>query len=115
MKKLRVAIIGQGRSGRNIHGKFFRSEDNEHYIVKYVVDADEYRREKAKTEYDKLRGAIESATMSGYGVVVPAFGSVVVPESGVVVPDSGVVPGFCVAFGRILEYNCIDYLNSRVE
>lgn len=52
MKKLNVAIIGQGRSGRDIHGKFFRSEDNEHYIVKYVVDADEYRREKAKTEYE---------------------------------------------------------------
>ena len=52
MRNLNVAIIGQGRSGRDIHGKFFRSQDNEHYTVKYVVDADEYRREKAKTEYE---------------------------------------------------------------
>ena len=28
MKDVRVAIIGQGRSGRNIHGAFFRSESN---------------------------------------------------------------------------------------
>ena len=28
MKKLNVAIIGQGRSGRDIHGAFFKSEYN---------------------------------------------------------------------------------------
>lgn len=44
MKKLNVAIIGQGRSGKNIHGKYFRSEDNKFYNVKYVVDSDEFRR-----------------------------------------------------------------------
>ena len=38
MKKLNVAIIGQGRSGKDIHGKYFRSEDNTHYTVKYVVE-----------------------------------------------------------------------------
>ena len=51
-RKLNVAIIGQGRSGRDIHGAFFRTEDNVHYNVKYVVDADEYRRNKALTEYE---------------------------------------------------------------
>ena len=51
MKKLNVAIIGQGRSGCNIHGKYFRSESNEFYTVKYVVDADAYRREKAEKIY----------------------------------------------------------------
>lgn len=50
-KKLNVAIIGQGRSGRNIHGKYFRSEDNAYYRVKYVVDADAYRRETAQHLY----------------------------------------------------------------
>ena len=44
MKKLNVAIIGQGRSGKNIHGVYFRSADNLYYDVKYVVDAEEYRR-----------------------------------------------------------------------
>ena len=39
MKKLRVAIIGQGRSGRDIHGAFFRSENNDKYEVVAVVDA----------------------------------------------------------------------------
>ena len=33
MKKLNVAIIGQGRSGRDIHGAFFKSEYNEKYNV----------------------------------------------------------------------------------
>ncbi|MBO5884048.1 MAG: Gfo/Idh/MocA family oxidoreductase [Clostridia bacterium] len=51
MKKLNVAIIGQGRSGKNIHGAYFRSEVNEHYNVKYVVDFDPFRREVAEKIY----------------------------------------------------------------
>ena len=47
-------------SGENI--------SNNKDLIGYLKDAS-----KAKTEYDKLRGAIESATESGYGVVVPAF------------------------------------------
>ena len=26
MKKLKLAVIGQGRSGRDIHGRFYRSQ-----------------------------------------------------------------------------------------
>lgn len=52
MKKLNVAIIGQGRSGRNIHGKFFLSEANTLYNVKYVVDADAFRREAAERDFE---------------------------------------------------------------
>ena len=51
MNKLNVAIIGQGRSGKNIHGKYFRSEANTLYNVKYVVDADAFRREVAEQIY----------------------------------------------------------------
>lgn len=51
MKKLNIAIIGQGRSGRDIHGKFFRSEKNKKYNVVAVVDAIEHRRNRAKEEY----------------------------------------------------------------
>ncbi len=51
MKKLNLAIIGQGRSGKDIHGKFYISEFNQHYVVKYVVDADEYRRKVAEEMY----------------------------------------------------------------
>jgi predicted dehydrogenase len=51
MKKLRVAIIGQGRSGRNIHGKFFKSENNDFCQVVCVVEADEFRRNRAAEEY----------------------------------------------------------------
>ena len=51
MKKLNVAIIGQGRSGRNIHGTHFLSEANKHYNVKYVVDADAFRREAAERDF----------------------------------------------------------------
>ena len=51
MEKLKVAIIGQGRSGRNIHGKFFRSETNDFCEVVCVVEADEFRRNRAAEEY----------------------------------------------------------------
>ena len=51
MKKLNVAIIGQGRSGRNIHGGYFRGKANEYYNVKYVVDTDAHRRDVAKELY----------------------------------------------------------------
>ncbi len=51
MKKLRVAIIGQGRSGRDIHGAYFLSEANTNYEVVAVVDAIEDRRERAAREF----------------------------------------------------------------
>ena len=51
MKKLNLAIIGQGRSGKDIHGKYYRSGDNIYYDVKYVVDADAYRRSVAEEIY----------------------------------------------------------------
>ncbi len=51
MKKLRVAIIGQGRSGRDIHGNFFRSEANDFVEVAFVADELEDRRELAEKEY----------------------------------------------------------------
>lgn len=51
MKKLRVAIIGQGRSGRDIHGSYFLSEANTQYEVVAVVDALEDRRERAAMEF----------------------------------------------------------------
>ena len=51
MEKIRTAIIGQGRSGRDIHGKFFLSEANDMFEVVAVVDALEERRIRAKAEY----------------------------------------------------------------
>lgn len=51
MKKLNVAIIGQGRSGRDIHGAYFKSEKNELYQVVAIVEWDAERRERAKEEY----------------------------------------------------------------
>ena len=54
MKKLNIAIIGQGRSGRQIHGKYYLSADNEYYNVKYVVDADERRRRISEEIYEEI-------------------------------------------------------------
>ena len=52
MKKLRVGIIGQGRSGRDIHGAFFRTEEGrEHYEVAAVAELIEARRKRAVEEY----------------------------------------------------------------
>lgn len=52
MKKLNIAIIGQGRSGRDIHGKYFKSTDNDKFNVVAVVDWLEVRRERAAKEYN---------------------------------------------------------------
>lgn len=52
MKKLNLAIIGQGRSGRDIHGTYYLSENNKYYNVKYVVELDTERREIAKNTYE---------------------------------------------------------------
>jgi len=49
--KLNVAIIGQGRSGRNIHGAYFKTNANEEYTVAAVVDMDPERRQRALEEY----------------------------------------------------------------
>ena len=51
MKKLKLAIIGQGRSGRDIHGAFLRGEKNTLWEVAYIVEADESRRARALEEY----------------------------------------------------------------
>lgn len=51
MKKMRVAVIGQGRSGRNIHGAFFKSEQNIYCDVVVVAERDEFRRKRAAEEY----------------------------------------------------------------
>ena len=50
-KKLNLAIIGQGRSGKDIHGRYCRSDLNIYYNVKYVVDFDEHRRKVAEEIY----------------------------------------------------------------
>ena len=51
MKKLRIAVIGQGRSGRNIHGRFLKSESNIWFDVVAIVDGDAERRARALEEY----------------------------------------------------------------
>ncbi len=51
MKKMRVAIIGQGRSGRDIHGNFFKSESNDFCEVVCIVEYDEVRRKRAEDEF----------------------------------------------------------------
>ena len=50
MKQLNIAIIGQGRSGRDIHGKYILSAPDKYKIV-YIVDAIPERRSKAEREY----------------------------------------------------------------
>ncbi len=52
VKKLRLAIIGQGRSGKKIHGAYYKSEANKYYEVAYVVDRDEGSRDKALSDYE---------------------------------------------------------------
>lgn len=51
MRKLNLAIIGQGRSGKDIHGAYYLSERNKYYNVKYIVEADAKRREISAERY----------------------------------------------------------------
>ena len=52
MKQLSIAIIGQGRSGRDIHGAFLKTDRGQSlFRVAAVVEEDEARREKAAREY----------------------------------------------------------------
>lgn len=51
MKKLKLAIIGQGRSGMDIHGAYYTSEANVYFDVAYVVDYDERCRKIALEKY----------------------------------------------------------------
>jgi len=48
-KKIRVAILGQGRSGRNIHGAHLKTDDR--FEIVAVVDPLADRRERAMQEY----------------------------------------------------------------
>ena len=50
MEQIRIAILGQGRSGRDIHGLHLK-KDTERFKVVAVVDQMDIRRERAKEEY----------------------------------------------------------------
>jgi predicted dehydrogenase len=50
MKRIRVAIIGQGRSGRDIHGAYL-SQDTRRFEIAAAVDPVRERRERAAAEY----------------------------------------------------------------
>ncbi len=49
MKQIRVAILGQGRSGRNIHGAHFHKDDR--YQVVAIAEPLEDRRVRAREEF----------------------------------------------------------------
>lgn len=51
MKKMRVAIIGQGRSGRDIHGLYFNCPCNDIAEVVAIVDELPDRRDRARREW----------------------------------------------------------------
>lgn len=51
-RKQRVAMIGQGRSGRDIHGAYFLTEEaKKQFDVVAVVEQNEARRNRAKAEF----------------------------------------------------------------
>lgn len=50
-KRLNVAIIGQGRSGRDIHGAYLKTVANREFTVYAVVDELPERRARALEEY----------------------------------------------------------------
>lgn len=55
LRKVKLAIIGQGRSGRDIHGLWLRSEENDLFEVIAIVDEDESRRVRAAEEWPNAK------------------------------------------------------------
>jgi predicted dehydrogenase len=51
MEKIRIAILGQGRSGRDIHGKYLSASASGQFEIAYVAEPMQSRRERAKNEY----------------------------------------------------------------
>ena len=55
MEKLRIAIIGQGRSGRDIHGAYLQTpQAKEKFEVVAIVEQQEDRRKRAAEEFGCL-------------------------------------------------------------
>ena len=65
MRKLKLAIIGQGRSGRNIHGHFLRSERNTLFEIAVIVEQDAFRRSRALEEYPGVQVMEEYTELFG--------------------------------------------------
>jgi len=55
MGKLNIAVIGQGRSGRDIHGVYFKSDANIYFNVTDIVERDPERRKRALEEIPGCR------------------------------------------------------------
>lgn len=75
LRKLKVAIIGQGRSGRDIHGAYFKHELNDLYEVAVIVEADADRRARAAQEWPDakiLADYTELFAVEGLDLVVNA-------------------------------------------
>ena len=83
MKKIRVAVIGYGRSGRNIHTHLLSQLPDLFEVIAYV-DADEQRREMihaetgltAMSDYTELIDKKDS-----FDLVVNATLPMIMPES----------------------------------
>ena len=77
MKKLNIAIIGQGRSGRNIHGKYYLSEE-----IECAVDS-----------FDRFIKSLNSSGGEGF----ERFGAILLrsfyEKSGVTVDECNVTGG----------------------
>ncbi|NLG25415.1 MAG: Gfo/Idh/MocA family oxidoreductase [Clostridiales bacterium] len=65
MKQLRVAILGQGRSGRDIHGAHIRADGR--FRVVAVVDPLAERRARARDEYNLGEGDVYPSVEGLYG------------------------------------------------
>ena len=66
MKKLNVAIIGQGRSGKNIHARYLLSDKNELFSVGYIVERDEHLRNLAKESFPNCKTLVEYTELFEY-------------------------------------------------
>ncbi len=74
MKKLGVAIIGQGRSGRDIHARWISRDLGDMFEIKAVVDPLEKRRKRAQREFscDALETHLELFGRNDLDLVINA-------------------------------------------
>jgi len=85
VEKKNIAVIGQGRSGKNIHGKYYRSDSNRYFNVRYAVDFDPVRRRISEEIYPGCTALSDYTELFGRDDIDLVVNAVVAPFNNVLI------------------------------
>ena len=81
MKRIRVGIIGQGRSGRNIHRHLFETQEALKARFEVVAVAEERKKARAEKNWAKSDELREKLREMGYSVKDSKDGYELIPNA----------------------------------